>query len=442
MTTLYTHARVEGRRRLGKSSILNLECLILFIAPLTQAVEVSLVGRLMLTEIIFLIALPFVLIKYGNAVFSRLPLTFLVLGLAWFASAVITDIIREIEFEDWVRGWVRISFILVSFSVIYLLVNLDVRRLCIFYAGNSIGLLISVGFFPSMPAEIDPWKFGIGFALNCLLVSAATFWGRRGLGRVAYFSVPMVAMVSLLLNARSAFALSIAAWVASLIFGVKSGVRRKISVGSVFALGAAACVLLAIIVGSYNYMAASGALGEEAQKKNEFQAQSDLGLLLGGRSEALVSIQAIMDSPLIGHGSWAKNIDYAYMLQIIRMQAGAFFGSTELASELIPSHSYLMGSWVEAGLMGGVLWIWVLVLCARAMLAMYRAPSIATPLATFVVLALMWDIPFSPLGASARFTAPAAICAAMLAINIALCNEKRSKFGGWRRDRRGFTAFL
>jgi hypothetical protein len=57
----------------------------------------------------------------------------------------------------------------------------------------------------------------------------------------------------------------------------------------------------------YEYGASEGWLGDEAREKYLIQSSGDMGILLGGRTQILASAQAIIDSPVIGHGSRAKD---------------------------------------------------------------------------------------------------------------------------------------
>jgi O-antigen ligase len=154
----------------------------------------------------------------------------------------------------------------------------------------------------------------------------------------------------------------------------------------------------------YSHYAELGAFGEYAQRKLEAQS-GEGGLLLGGRSEILASGQAILDSPLLGHGSWARDPTYAAILADRRAALGykRFQGGRK--DDLIPTHSYVFGSWVEAGIAGGVFWLFMLGFTIHAILSASGTEPLL-PLFAFAGLMLTWDILFSPLGTPTRFVAP------------------------------------
>jgi len=182
--------------------------------------------------------------------------------------------------------------------------------------------------------------------------------------------------------------------------------RRIIMLGTILVVGAL------IIVGVYEYAASSGFLGDTA--KSKYTAQSGkFGILIGGRTEILVSGKAVMDSPVLGHGSWAKNWDYAELLLELRQRWGyAPLGINKLG--LIPTHSYLMGAWVESGILGAVFWFWVLFLPAWTLACLSQTQTHLSPLIAFFAFSLIWNVLFSPYGAQQRIISPYHIIVLMI----------------------------
>jgi hypothetical protein len=155
-------------------------------------------------------------------------------------------------------------------------------------------------------------------------------------------------------------------------------------------------------VSLYGHLASNGALGASASKKYAAQANSSFGLLTRGRPEILVSSRAVADSPLLGHGSWAKDPKY------LEMQIGRGLDPSPamLAEGLIPTHSYLMGAWVEAGVLGVPIWVWTLFLAAGVLARLYGRDGQLVPLIAFAAFALIWNVFFSPYGSFERLIAP------------------------------------
>ena len=88
------------------------------------------------------------------------------------------------------------------------------------------------------------------------------------------------------------------------------------------------------------------------------------------------------------------------------------------ASNLIPSHSYLFGAWVEGGVAGGVFWLYVVglawsraTICCAAPTCCCRSPPIS-------IFSLIWAVLFSPFGAGQRFVAGFQIVVVMWIIQL------------------------
>ncbi|CAN0598211.1 unnamed protein product, partial [Laminaria digitata] len=126
------------------------------------------------------------------------------------------------------------------------------------------------------------------------------------------------------------------------------------------------------------------------------------------------SSQAVADSPFIGHGSWAKNPKYAQrILELEKFGYEVNYIAAE--NQLIPTHSHIMGAWVEAGFLGMVFWFWVLMLVFRVLSNLYMVREPLAPMITFVGFLMLWDILFSPFGAARRVTVPFNIVLMMFA---------------------------
>jgi len=203
----------------------------------------------------------------------------------------------------------------------------------------------------------------------------------------------------------------------------------RLNVRSVVTISASIIIGLIGILWTYKYAATAGMLGEEAKGKYESQSSGQYGLLLGGRTEMLGYLPAIYDSPMLGHGSWAKDPTYL----IAERQALAIMGYTTaedvsidaLQEGLIPTHSYIFGAWVDAGILGGFFWVWIFVLTARTLLRAYPGTALLLPLVSFVAFELLWDILFSPYGAEERIIFPFYVITLMTCSGMAARNKTR-----------------
>ena len=184
-------------------------------------------------------------------------------------------------------------------------------------------------------------------------------------------------------------------------------------------------------------------LGERSRDKYETQsALGDIGILLGGRSESLVTVQAIQDSPLIGHGSWAKDRYYAELRQLMLYRLGFVNRFIEPETDLIPTHSHLLGSWVEAGIGGALFWVGVLGLIIAALRRLYASDDPLRPYLVFLMFLFIWDILFSPFGAQRRLTNGFLMVAALFALKASAMNWRQRSSSVTRIPIRGRERFV
>jgi hypothetical protein len=372
-----------------------------FLIPMLMFMEVQLVGRLFLIEILLLCMLPFLLMTRGQLLFANLPKKLILLGLGWLLSQIVTDFIRATPFEDWSRGWSKIVFFLLNFLALYLYLNGKEKRIFMFAVGIVAGQILAYFLNPNIYAEGLPWKFGYGTAITLFVVLASQIKAFEGRKLLSSTIILGVGALNIYMGFRS---LGLICLLVALFVAVKQSNRlpfKKMKRSKVAMLILLGCFTIYGIAALYGYSANKEWLGDEAREKYLIQSSGDLGILVGGRTEILASSQAIIDSPIIGHGSWAKNQGYADLLMYALGQQG-YNISGETQSDLIPTHSYIIGAWVEAGIFGAIFWLWALVLTARALHATYYANSAMAPLIAFVAFNLLWNIPFSPFGAEAR----------------------------------------
>lgn len=402
--------------------------LLSFGIPVLIAVEVPGLGTIYLAELCLIGLLPVLLVMRGKVLQSGPLGAILLLGLVYFGAQVLTDLIRETPFGDYARGWSRILFLFLSFVSCYLLIGGNRARIICYAGGLVVGSTIYL--FTHNPLSAIGWKFGFAGPTTTLLL-------------MSFMLLPMLRspsslvgpMIMVALGAFSAF-MDYRSWggilmVSAAFLSVPAILRlvglrpRPLSYGRMAVVGV---LLLATAFGAlkiYGSAAQSGLLGEKSREKYETQAAlGDLGILLGGRNESLVTVQAIMDSPLIGHGSWAKDRYYAELRQLLLYKLGFTNRFIEPENDLIPTHSHLLGAWVEAGVGGAVFWLGILAMIMASLRRLYASDDPIRPYLVFLMFLFIWDILFSPFGAQRRLTNGFLLVAMLYAL--------RASTLGWR----------
>jgi hypothetical protein len=420
-----------------------------FALPALSFVQVVIVGRLILSEILAAALLPWLLRSRDRL---RPPTWLIVLLGVWFASQILTDVVVGSAFSDWIRGWAAIAFTIIDLLAILTLAATP-RRARIFAGGIAAGSALAYFFEPTLLMVADPWKFAfaasIGFTLAAGLSGA---WAARRLWLViaAFATFGVINAVLFGYRSMSGVALLTAAYL--LLIGLlgrhrwlaASSPTRAIVGGGLFAASA-----LLVFVG-LNTAAAANLLGDAARAK--FEAQSGevgpsvapggsvaagasippsasvapgasapanpLGVITGGRAEFLASTQAILDSPILGHGSWARGPKYVEMQHQKLIEMGVPRGNLPTDPTLIPTHSYLLGSWVWAGVAGGIVWLAVAAVVLWVIASLHATRLEFSPLIVFAGSLLLWSIAFSPYSNTERIYAMFAIVVCLLGLRM------------------------
>jgi hypothetical protein len=329
----------------------------------------------------------------------------IIFALLWLCAQMLTDIIRETSFADWSRGWSKIVFFQLNFIALYLLLSKRQARIIYFCAGIAVGQIVSYFVNPNSFVAEYPWKFGLGYPITTLFVLLSQTAFIRRIKHGTEVVIGVAAVLNLLLGFRSLALICVSTTV--YIFTNERSHRllraNKLSKWALIKL-----IILFIGVGvvtaeSYRYAAQNGWLSEKETIKYKQQASGKYGVLLSGRTEFIASSAAILDSPVIGHGSWAKDPKYslivAQILSEFEYENPAMYISKD---DLIPTHSYLFGAWVESGIMGAVFWGWLLLLVLKTLWKLHIGREKLLPLVAFICFNMLWNILFSPFGAETR----------------------------------------
>lgn len=386
--------------------------LLALILGLGSSFSLHLIGNIQASEILMLVLLPILLVIRVRGMMRPRMALLLMLMFLWLFGQVMTDIYRGTAWFDWVRGDAAILFFGLNIIGLSLILGRDERRIAIFYGAVAVSSLLQARLQPVDAFWDQPWKFGYGWGTTLLIVLVSCYFFHRRNYIIVGALLAGIVGVNLVMNFRS---LVLALLVAmALVVPVvpehigrlrllpRAGSTARVFVLAGFALGAAGAA-----IGLVGMATKAGIVGAESKSKNQEQMQSGLGPLLSGRPEILVSSRAVMDSPILGHGSWAKGYKYLEMLTDLEVENGIAVSldySEEMTEGFIPTHSHLMGAWVSAGILGAVFWTYVLSLALMGMVrAAVMRPALA-PVYALTIFSFAWDILFSPFGTSRRIT--------------------------------------
>lgn len=390
--------------------------------PALQFLQFHIVGTLYATELLLLVVFPYALLSRKGILSKPLPRTFFGLGALWLLGQMLTDIVRSTPFHDYARGWAMIVFTLTNFSGLYILLSSSVRVMFLYAFGAAVGTILTYYLTPVSYAGAYPWEFGYGFGVTVLMVLVANGAAGRSRRKTSAFVLFVTSALNLYNGFRSQAGACFVAGIYLLtdkLFGTRSTERGYSRVFSRLATYVIVALSLLTFFRVYSYCAQNGMLGYVAWEKYESQSSGRYGLLVGGRSQFWVGLEAALESPVIGHGSWAQDWRYAARDADMMRELGYKVLSVPAAesSWVIPSHSYIIGAWVNAGISGAIFWLWVLSLPIRVLLRVDSAATESTrPLVAFFAVTLIWNVLFSPYGADQRLLAPFFAAAMILAL--------------------------
>jgi hypothetical protein len=349
--------------------------------------------------------LPVLLLARGKRAFNHQFLPFYLATGAWVLGTVIADTYNGIGGYNWLKGLARVVFFLLDFMALAIWIDGKTRRMVVF--ALSIAVVLFGSAWAYRGSFTVQWKFGMAQSVGIVaLLICSYFYVQRRYGRCVLIFL-ILAGLSLANGFRSQLAVLFIS--AALILPLSEKARRSGSPGEqnlfkvfvVLALAGGAAYAANTVI---QYAAKKGFFDESTQAKFEQQAQGDYGVLFGGRPETLVAIQAIRDSPIIGHGSFAYGEKYVEMKQDIMYEHG-YSDSDDpevLFYPTIPTHSHLTLAWVEGGIFGGICWIYIFILTLRALVRLVSLHPPLAPLYSYLLIGFLWDILYSPFGSINR----------------------------------------
>jgi len=265
-------------------------------------------------------------------------------------------------------------------------------------AGLAVGTVV---FFLTQGIELthtgnflDFWKYGIASAVTVLMVYGLTM--ARVPAWVQPVALAVLGLASLGLNYRSHALVCVLAsgiLVINQLFG--SRIRRAWQFAGLILVGLVFSYVMPIV-------ARAGWVGSALRRKTIEQDAINVPLLLAGRTEPPMTVTAILERPFLGWGSAMKMTPDVYTQAehlAIRMGFSPTF-PFEILWRLPPTdysatHSILLGSWAEGGVVAMLLPLSLLVACLGIVWNFTRLGRWA-PLGAAVALQGIWDLLYGP----------------------------------------------
>jgi hypothetical protein len=357
-------------------------------------------GRLSLLEAAALVLAPPCVLMLALQRWGR---RLLVAAGAWFVGVFVSTALHPAAFGLVVVQLAAVVVVPVTTALIWYVVrSADGRTraalIAAFGAGQAVGLVVS----PPAAVALGLWKFGLGQAVTVLVMVALDRFG-RGRARVAPAVLILLAATHVVLGSRGLALFTVVVLAATTVLPTRRRAGPRLSpVRAVLTTVAAATAGL-ILQSVYVDLATSGRLGPGEQLKVSFQT-GDFGLLVGGRKDFVFLLSAIAHSPFSGWGPSGVPPPEVKDSAIAFLQGHGYpvLGYDWLVLVLPDKlflHSELLGAWVTAGVLAVPFWIVSLVLIWRGMVDAFARRSFGE---SFILVAALWHLFFSPLGDTTR----------------------------------------
>ena len=354
--------------------------------------KIELIGQLYASELfaalcILFLGVPVLLKKYPALFHVLIAYVVLLIGL------ILSDFLNGSTPTDYLRGWASIVFSGIVLIFFVALFDRNPKSMLWFLVATIIVSLITaesvfeVSRYQENPNYIKVTPITYLIPVTLLI---AYFLELRSRIFTALFLI-LVGSGLVVLNARSA-GIGIIAGGMFILF-----IHEKLRINIKFIIKLFLSVLIAYTF-YYFYIKITIDVGIQGntlmQLSDAENPYNPFTLLFLGRTESLVALQAISDRPLVGFGSWGKDVtgEYWNLLRELKELSGQFH------RDYIPSHSVILTGWLWGGFLGLIGVIYLFLNSIKHFLAINGFPSGLRIIAYCLCANMIWHFLFSPFG--------------------------------------------
>lgn len=373
---------------------------LIFLFELGFAVKFNLVGTISISELLLILAAPYLLLKINLRDRDMLIVSGLYLGL--FVSQVLSELFVSNSPGNAMRG---LAVTVVSFLHFIFLCRLLGKKTSLI-AVLIFSLLITQ--FIAGPEEaikekditLEDVSEGMGAALlkfyiapllTNMVLFASIF--------VRWKHFPLIIMLFglsfIVLGARSSGLLALLTGLVSYLAITMPTLfrRRNVLISSAVILSVG---YMAYCVYAYTIINGGITSGNSNQILLCDNPYNPIELLMRGRADVWVGWQAFMDHVLLGSGAWATDNSGHYLGMMQRLQNVLMPVGED--SFIIPVHSIIVGAGTSNGILAFTFMLSiVIVFCRYAMLSVRFTLNKYKSVLVFMMFSLLWNAMFSPL---------------------------------------------
>lgn len=356
-----------------------------FVCGVASARAVNLIGEFYLGELL-LIQLALFVMLFGRDR-SLLDVSafgvFVQTAVLMLAGYIISDLYRDTNPGQFLRGWARVILLTLDFIALAILVARDRRSLWWFVLGMGVGAIgqLVVRGVPIMSAP--GWKFGYATPIVYLLACASYFLPVK----LMCLAFAGVGVWNIFMDFRimGAICLLVAAvlWVRANNPDGLSGIQLLKLLSAV--------MIAAAVVGGALY-----ATHEEfASRRDSSNVGREAGLFVAARG--------VMESPVIGYGSWPTDPRLVSLFQEQVAEEGQAYGDSARV-QVFTAHSQGLQAWIEGGVLAALFFVYygIRLISTGFNVALKRRPDGYLPIFLVFIIYDAWHLFMSPFSGPTR----------------------------------------
>lgn len=366
-----------------------------FLYTMLSTIKVNLVGQLWLSELLVVLAAPFTFKPDDLKTYPYLRKILMALLVLLFFQLVTDLLVVHNTPQNYLRGAAATIIALLSFVVLFKTLN-DTSTILFFLFMTMIKNIIYTDDI--VDSDMSYFKFKIAPILTMAMYLVLYHLYKRGEMKLVLAVLIGCSLVCFAFDSRSTGVIFFIG--AVITYFMNNNVRISGQKIVLFALLAAALFQGAYML--YVRSVLDGEIGGEHSRKQIGRLANPynpLELLATGRAETFAAGAAIADKPVFGHGSWAedKSLKY-YMILLMYHNEDLDKNRARQDMHLVPSHSVLMGAWVNYGIGGflAVLFLFWMIVKMGLYIIRNGQELALYPLLVLIFIGLVWTFLFSP----------------------------------------------
>ncbi|RPE08447.1 hypothetical protein EGT74_15475 [Chitinophaga lutea] len=360
-----------------------------------STIKVNLIGQLWLNELLVLASAPFAFKPDDLKAYPYLKKILAALVVLLLFQVVTDLLIVHNSPQNYLRGWAGTIIAMLSFIVLFKMLN-ETQAILLFLFMTMIKNIIYTDDI--VDSDMSFFKFKIVPIITMALYLVLYYLYKKGETKLMMMVLIGCSLLCFAFDSRSTGVIFFLG--ATIIHFMNN--RVQISRQKIIVFAVLAAIIFQVGYMFYVKSVLNHEIGGEhshTQISRLANPYNPLELLMTGRAETFAAGTAIMDQPLFGHGSWAqdKTLKY-YMILLMYHDEDMNFQAAKETEHLVPSHSVLLGAWVNWGLGGFIAVLYLfLVLMKMGFYIIRNGQELALyPVLVLMTIGLIWIFLFSP----------------------------------------------